>query len=173
MWDQLEPYVVTPRRLRLARLSALQRIRRAKLATKDLSQVPVRLGLVPFSLGEYWFESGTIFIPCVSLYRTETGPCSLVETLIHEYGHAAGEILLERNEHFTTEFAFAFCRKYAEHNPVSYRACSHVNEYAATCGLEDFAETYLALVRENGEISGDRPKAIQRKLRFVQAWAKA
>ena len=150
MWDRLEPRIVT-----------------------SLVDVPVRLGWVPFSMGEYWFETGTIYIPVFSLYRTAEGPYSLVGTLIHEFGHALGEALRERHEHFLTEFSLAFCRRYSVYNHVPYRACSHVNEYAASSGLEDFAETYTSLVCGGGLIDAEQPKSIQRKLRFVQAWARA
>jgi hypothetical protein len=163
------PIIVDNDRLNAARVEALARINAARLSTVGLEPVRVRLGFVPTARGEYWFEERVIWIPVVCFTRTRTGPNSLVETLIHEYGHAVACQKAEEPR-FSKIFRREFGRKFAQGNQAKYAPQRHVSRYAATDAMEDFAETFLAVVRHGRrEPSDDTPSCILRKMAFVIA----
>lgn len=164
------PLFLTPKRLQLVRSQALDRIFAAGLATEIPAATRVRLGALPSALGEYWFDTETIWMPAFSPYRALTGR-DTVETLIHEYGHAVASAKLSSGSSKRL-FYREFGRKFAQDNPVAYDVESHVSPYAAVDAMEDFAETYLAVVK-NGR---NRPEGVSsrilRKMAFVVVLAK-
>jgi len=140
----------------------------------DSSLSEVEVFLVPWGTAHGWQfyrDTGEIHIPSVSLSRLQDlwngNYTSLRDILRHEYAHAVADTHrgLIRSRQFREAFGAAHDSKIEwEFDPLF-----HVTEYAASCPMEDFAETFMCFLRHRGRLPASiKTPAIQGKWSFVR-----
>jgi hypothetical protein len=120
------------------------------------------------------FRQGHIYIPSITLSKLipPRARISLRDVIRHEYGHAFAHYypeLIIRNKEFTRVFSGHY---YADHATKSYDSSSYVSEYAQTCPMEDFAETFMMYTRRHGKPLKNMNVRLEAKWSFVSGLKK-
>lgn len=153
--------------VREAAHAAKQRMSSSQLYLPELRSVCVRRTWWPAAgaYAYYKYDERVILVPSISLARVAwfREPECLVDTLVHEYGHAVDDLLKLWERWYDIKHPFGAWDVSQRFSPAK-----HVSTYAATEGCEDFAECYRCLVEAKGRISRKLPQLIQKKLKFVR-----
>lgn len=166
-------HIVTITRLNRAVARVQTELDRHGFWDEPLADIDVYL--VPFGGDCYGWQAygggGDISIPALSLAKLADwwhgNYTSLADVLRHEYGHAVADTHrgLIRSRRFTNAFD-------ASHEAAiewTFDPEVHVTRYAAEDPSEDFAETFMAYLKDDGRLPAhlDTP-AIRTKWRFIR-----
>lgn len=114
------------------------------------------------------YAVGHIYIPRVVLSQTLwQNRGSLRDVIRHEYGHAVAhyypELVVE-----SAKFEKVFGGNYYSGEPAVMLEADYISEYARSLPMEDFAETFMIYVREEGVLpSSFTNKKIINKWNFI------
>jgi hypothetical protein len=115
-------------------------------------------------------KQGHIFIPAITmvhLMRSRTS-ISLRDVIRHEYGHAFAHYypeLIIRSKEFSKVFSGNY---YSAQPSAIYDAASYVSQYAQSCPMEDFAETFMVFVRRHGRPIEKMNDRLMAKWSFIE-----
>jgi len=166
-------HIITHARLNRATRKVAGELKRHRLWTNRLRNLPVVLVPVGFAHGWIWVGgTGEICIPRVSLLKMRDffmgNYTSLADVLRHEFAHAIADCHrgLFRSRGFSTAYGSAYESKISsEYDPKIHISC-----YAATSPSEDFAENLMHFIRHRGNLPPKHSTpAIRRKWRFINA----
>ncbi|MCB0748156.1 MAG: hypothetical protein KDC90_11910 [Ignavibacteriae bacterium] len=142
-----------------------------------LAKIDIYLVVVGIAYGwQYYGSSGEICIPAVSISKLSeliwSPYTTLNDILIHEYAHAFAHT--HKGLIKSKKFSEAFWAKHDADFAWEYETDLFVSEYAATKPSEDFAETFMFYVKNQG----NRPKrfnsdALKTKWKFLDDLRKA
>lgn len=164
--------IITLKRLNKAFFEVQTELEESGFYDKAVQNVDVFLVPVGMAFGwQFYGSSGDIHIPAISfskLHDAFSGNyTSLRDVLRHEYGHAAADT--HRGLIRSRQFQDAFGAAHEAKVEWEFDSRFHLSGYAATCPLEDFAETFMFFLRHGGRFPSTlKTPAIQKKWTFIR-----